>query len=341
MKLSARDAAAFFRKPDPAAPALLIHGDDVMRVALRRQETVAALIGPDGESEMRLTRLQAADLRRDPAALLDAVKAVGFFPGARVALVEDATDALADTLSAALADWRPGDAQIVVTAGALPAKSRLRKLFEGHKTALSAQLFDTPPTRDEIAADLSRAGLRDPDRDAMAALEDLARALGPGDFRQVLDKIALYKLDDPAPLSAADVAANAPASVEADVDEICHVLAEGRSGDIATVMARLQAQGVTPVSLLITGARHFRTLYALASAPGGPAQAIGRMRPPIWGPRRDRMLRQAGQWRLDRLEEALVHITDTDLKLRSAAQHAPAMALVERCFVRLAHLARR
>ena len=36
---------------------LLIFGADPMRVAMKRQEVIAAVIGPEGEAEMRLTRL--------------------------------------------------------------------------------------------------------------------------------------------------------------------------------------------------------------------------------------------------------------------------------------------
>ena len=146
MKLSGRDAAQVFRKPDPACTGYLIYGEDVMRVALRRQDIIAALIGPDGEGEMRLTRMAAADLRKDAAALNDAVKAHGFFPGPRVVLVEDATDGLADTLGHALTDWRAGDAQLIVTAASLTAKSALRKLFEAHRTAHAIGLYDDPPS---------------------------------------------------------------------------------------------------------------------------------------------------------------------------------------------------
>ena len=339
MKLSPRDANAFFARPDPKAAAVLIYGEDTMRVAMKRQELVANITGPEGEAEMRLTRMTGADLRREPALLLDAVKATGFFPGPRAVLVEDATDGLADTFKAALEEWREGDAQIVATAGALQAKSALRKLFEGAKTAFAAALYNDPMGRAEIEAELTRAGLRGVDREAMGALEALARLLTPGDFRQTLEKIALYKLDDPAPLTPDEVALNAPASVEAEIDDVFHVLAEGRTPDIAPVMARLVAQGVQPVTLLIMGMRHFRTLYAISAAPGGPQQGVQSLRPPLFGPRRDRMLRQAERWTADRLEEALDLILQTDLTLRSAGQRAPAMALVERAFVRLAYMA--
>ncbi|WHZ34576.1 DNA polymerase III subunit delta [Sagittula sp. MA-2] len=341
MKLTPRDADAFFRKPDPKAAGLLIYGEDTMRVAMKRQEVVANLTGPGADEEMRITRLNGADLRRDPAALLDAVKATGFFPGARAVVVEEAGDGATDALKAALDDWREGDATIVATGGSLAAKSALRKLFEGSKRAFAAALYNNPLTRSEIEAELKRAGIAEVGRDAMGALEALGRDLTPGDFRMTLEKIALYKLNDSSPLSVAEVELNAPASFESDVDDVFNILAEGRTDEIAPVMQRLSGQGVTPVTLLIMGTRHFRMLYTLVSAPGGPAQGIGRLRPPVFGPRRDRILRQAQGWRLDRLEAALELLLDTDLTLRSAGQKAPAFALVERAFVRLAYLARR
>lgn len=341
MKLSPRDAEAFFRKPDPKMSGLLIYGEDTMNVALKRQQVVAALIGPEGEAEMRLTRLNGADLRKDPAALLDAVKAVGFFPGPRAVLVEEANDHATDALKAALQDWREGDASVIVTGGELKKTSSLRKLFEGARTAVVAALYDEPMSRAQIEDELKRAGIGQVDRDAMGALEVLGRELTPGDFRKTLEKVALYKLDDAAPLTVAEVELMAPASVEADMDDVFYVLADGKTSEIAPIMARLAAQGVTPVTLLIMGARHFRMLYTLASAQGGPAAGIGRLRPPLFGPRRDRILRQAQGWSVERLEMALGLFMDTDLALRSAGQKAPAYALVERAFVRLAHLAGR
>ncbi|MDO9034803.1 MAG: hypothetical protein Q7U51_06330, partial [Methanoregula sp.] len=43
----------YFAKPDPTKAGVLIAGADPMRVALKRQELIAALIGPEGEGEMR------------------------------------------------------------------------------------------------------------------------------------------------------------------------------------------------------------------------------------------------------------------------------------------------
>ena len=340
MKLTPREAEGYFTKPDPDKTGLLIYGADAMRVALKRQQVLAALLGPTAEEEMRLTRIPAGDLRGDPALLLDAVKAVGFFPGSRAVFVEDATDTAAATVLTALEDWAPGDAQIIVTAGQLKASSKLRKAFEGHRSAYAVGIYDDPPSRTEIERVLTQAGLDNIPNEAMSALSELATAISPGDFSQTLEKLSLYKRGDDTALSFADIEACAPQSNEAALDDVLNVVAEGRSGEIGPLIRRLQAQGTNAVTLCIGATRHFRTLYACASDPGGAAQGIGKLRPPVYGKRRDRILRQAQGWGAGKLQTALTVLTDTDLSLRSAGQSAPAMALVERALIRLAMLAR-
>lgn len=111
------------------------------------------------------------------------------------------------------------------------------------------------------------------------------------------------------------------------------VVAGGQAAQIGPVMQRLTAQGVNPTTLCIGAMRHFRTLHRAAIDTSG--------RPQIWGPNRDRMLSQARAWGPMKLETALTVLTDTDLALRSAGATAPAMALVERAFIRLAMLGQR
>ncbi len=333
MKLSTKEATGYFARPDTSKTGLLIYGSDAMRVALKRQQVLAALLGENAEAEMRLSRLNAGDLRKDPALLLDAVKAVGFFPGPRAVFVEDANDTAGPAILAALEDWQPGDAQIVVTAGALKPTSKLRKGFEAHPNTYAAGIYDDPPTRAEIEETLAATGLAAPSGDIMAGLSDLAQALDPGDFRQTLEKLSLYKLNDLSPLSLEDIAACAPTSTEADVDDVLMVVAEAKEHEIGPMMQKLAAQGVSPVGLCIGAMRHFRALHRAACDKSG--------RPTIFGPYRDRMLAQSRQWGAPKLESALTLLTDTDLQLRSAGQHAPGMALVERAFIRLAILAKR
>lgn len=339
MILKGAEIARYLARPDPTRPALLIHGQDAMRVALKRAEAVAALTGPRADEEMRVARLAGADLRRDPALLLDAVKAVGFFPGQRVVLVDDAPDAAAPAIAAAIGEWRAGDAAIVVTASGLGKSSALRKLFEPHPAAVCAPVYDDPPDEAEITRLLAAAGLARVPRDAMRDLLALARALDPGDFRQTVERIALYKLGDPEPLSPAEIAALAPATIEAGVDELIDCVAEGRAESFGPLMRRVETQGIAPTTLCIAALRHFRALHVGAADPRGPASGLGRVRPPVFGPRRDRMIRQAQDWGMRAIEEALHQLIDADLTLRSSSR-APQMAVLERALLRLCMMPR-
>ena len=333
MILKGIEASRYCARPNPAHAGLFVFGADPMRVALRRQEAIAALIGPEGEAEMRLTRIAASDLRKDAAALFDAIKAVGFFPGPRVAFVEDATDGLTDTIAAALKDWRPGDAQITVTAGNLTAKSALKTHFEKHPNAVCIGLYDDPPSREEIEDLLKKAGLVQIDPAAMTDLAALARALDPGDFRQTLEKISLYKWGDASPLMPAEVAAMAPGTIEAEVDDLIIATAEGRAPAIGPLMRRLEGQGTAPVTICIAALRHFRTLHLVAVDPNGinKARVIYKLR--------DAVQRQSNQWGQNRLEQAMALLVETDMTLRSSTK-APAMALMERALIRLAMMKR-
>lgn len=335
MLLKGGEIARYLARPDPSRPGLLIYGHDAMRVALKRAEAVRALVGEKADEEMRLTRMAGGGLKRDPAQLVDAVREVGFFPGPRAVVVEDTPDSAAEAIRAALTEWRQGDAVVVVTAASLSKTSALRKLFETHGQAVTAPVYDDPPGEDEVARWLAEAGLREVPREAMRELMLLARALDPGDLRQTVEKIGLYKHGDPAPLTAEEIALLAPATIEADLDELIHVVAERREGDFGPLMRRIEQQGIAPVTLCIAALRHFRALHLAAADPAGPGVALARARPPVFGPRRDRMARQAQSWGMGPLEEAVSLLLATDMTLRSTSR-APQMPLVERALLRLA-----
>jgi DNA polymerase III subunit delta len=337
MKLSGAEASRYCAKPDPARAGLLIFGADTMRVALKRQEAIAALIGPAGEAEMRLTRIAASDLRKDAALLADATRAVGFFPGPRVAFVEEATDGLTKTIADALQGWQKGDAQIVVTAGNLTGKSTLKTLFEKHLNAVCIGLYDDPPSREEIEAELAKAGLKQIPPEAMTDLTTLARALDPGDFRQTLEKIALYKYGDSSPLTPQEIHELAPATIEAEVDDLLAAVADQNANAIGPLLRRLEGQGVLPVTLCIGALRHFKALHLAVTDSGGIG--AGLMKARVFGPRRDAMQRQAGTWGMHKLESALSLLIETDMTLRSTSR-APTMAVMERALIRLAMMKR-
>lgn len=334
MKLNGRDLAAFLVRPDVRLRGILVHGADDSAVALKREALVRAVAGAAGEGEMRVVRLDPATLRADPAALQDALRARGFFPGPRAVVVADAGDGLAALMGDAIAGAQADDGVLIASAGLLPARSKLRKRFEDAPDAAAVALYADPPGRGEIEAALAAVNLA-ATPDAVQDLVERARALDAGALPPLLAQLALYMRGAPAPLGLADIAACAPQTIDADLDAAVAAVAEGRVGAVGTEFGRLADQGVAATTLCIALGRHFRTLHAAAVAPEGAEAALGRARPPVFGPRRDAMLGQIRAWGVGRLERALSLITETDLALRSGGP-LPDRALLERAALRIA-----
>ena len=182
MKLVGDKANNYFTNPDDSHTAILIYGADSMRVALRRQELLKALLGDNAEEEMRLTRISGSDLRSDPALLLDGLKANGFFPGPRAVFVEGATDTNSAVIDAAMQDWQKGDAVLVLTANQLNARSKLRKMIENNSNSVAIGIYNDPPNEKEIISIVSRYNLNNFESDAKKDLIALGRSLDPRRF---------------------------------------------------------------------------------------------------------------------------------------------------------------
>ena len=333
MKLPGARAAAFCARPDGRKVGALLHGPESTLVALRRRELVAALTEGD---DLRLTRLDGAAAAKDPAEIDAALRARGFFPGRRVVLVEGAGDALARPLGDILAGIGPEDAFLVVTAGSLAARAPLRRLFEGTDALVALGFYPEPPGSEELEALLERAGLGAAlAPEAREALGAAAQAMDRGQLGQLIEKIAVYSLDRGAPVSGEEMAALLPQAAESQLDRLVGAVADGRAEAVGPLMTRLVAAGVAPTAMLIAAGRHFRLLLGLGAAPEGVAAALGKLRPPVFGPRRDALAAQVRRWDPGRLEAAARLVFQADRRLRSRGDR-PDRALVERCLIRVA-----
>ena len=320
---------------------ILFYGSDKMRVALKRQEYLENLLGPTAEQEMRLTRLTGDEVIKDHTAAFDAIKSVGF-PGQRAVLIEDGSDRASKIIFDCIEGWQQSDAQIVVTSGQLKPTSQLRKSFEISKITFAAPIYDNPLTEMEIKTELTRAGIQINDPNIMTGLHNLAKELEPGDFRNTLEKIYLYKLNDKSPLTSQDISACSPISAEASLEDIIYTVSVGAASKISHILKRLEAQGVHPVALCLSFQRHFKLLLRLKSHEGSPTEAISNQKPPIFGPRRNAILSQLRLWNGENLKVALACLVELDLNLRSVARSYPALAMTERIFlIRVAMLAKK
>ncbi len=338
MKLTNRDVTSFFKSPPKGVKGVLIYGNDLMRVSDKRQQFIKSLLGSNAEEEMRLTRISRENLKKAPEQAIDLCKSQGFFPGERALLIEEANETVTDTIMTAIDAWQDGDATIVVTAGSLKPSSSLRKFFEQKKNIFSLPIYDNPMTKFEVEKIIAESGLENVTQEILNLLVTIASELQPGDFRQSVNKLALYKLNDETPVTYRDVVNCTPASNEAAIDEVLNIILAGNEFQVSRILGRLRSQGVLPVTLVIAATRHFKALFSIISNPSGVNAGAAALRPPIYGPRKEMLTSQAQRWGPVKIKNAIKILTTTDLNLRSADQRAPQMALVERHLIRIAML---
>ena len=338
MKLTNRDVTSFFKSPPKGVKGVLIYGNDLMRVSDKRQQFIKSLLGSNAEEEMRLTRISRENLKKAPEQAIDLCKSQGFFPGERALLIEEANETVTDTIMTAIDAWQDGDATIVVTAGSLKPSSSLRKFFEQKKNIFSLPIYDNPMTKFEVEKIIAESGLENVTQEILNLLVTIASELQPGDFKQSVNKLALYKLNDETPVTYRDVVNCTPASNEAAIDEVLNIILAGNEFQVSRILGRLRSQGVLPVTLVIAATRHFKALFSIISNPSGVNAGAAALRPPIYGPRKEMLTSQAQRWGPVKIKSAIKILTTTDLNLRSADQRAPQMALVERHLIRIAML---
>ena len=333
MKLAGREAQRFCAAPDTRLVGALLHGPDSGLVALARATLVEAITGGD---DLRLTRLDGEAARRDPAAVDEALRARGFFPGRRAVLITEAKDGLAKPLGEVLKAVTAEDGFLVVEGAALAGRSALRRLFEADRRLASLGLYPQAPDAEALRRQLEAAGTpHGADDDAMAELLAAAAELDAGAVSQLIEKIGIFSADSDRPLSREEIGPLLPRAADADLDRLLDAVAGGQVAEVGPLVGRLSAAGVPPVRILIAAGGHFRRLLTVASGGGSPDQALARLRPPVFGPRRDAMMRQVRRWGAPRLERAVRLIFAADRAVRSPGER-PDQAIVERALIRLA-----
>ena len=338
MKLPSHDVVSFFNSPPKGITGVLIYGNDPMRVSNKREEFIKSLLGINADKEMRLARISRENLKKAPEQAIDLCKTQGFFPGERALLIEEANETVSDIIIKAIEAWRDGDATIVVTTGSLKPSSSLRKLFETKKNTYSVPIYDNPMTKLEVEKIIEKSGLQNVPKDGFEQLLLVASHLQPGDFKQTIEKLALYKLNDEKSVTYQDIINCAPISNETDIDEVLNVILTGNEFQVNQILGRLSSQGTLPVTLIIAATRHFKTLFSIISNPGGVNAGATALRPPIYGPRKETLINQAQKWGPIKIKMAIKILTATDLQLRSSNQRVPQIALIERLFIRIAML---
>ncbi|MCH7887643.1 MAG: DNA polymerase III subunit delta [Proteobacteria bacterium] len=339
MKLTGARVDSFIRRPDPAARAVLVYGRDGGLVR-ERADALARGVVPDLGDPFRVSELTPAQLSDDPARLADEAAALSFTGGRRVVRVRPITDALAELFQRFLAA-PAGDALVVVEAGDLAKRSRLRLLFEQAANAAAVPCYpdDGVRLRRLIEETLAGPGFSiEPE-----ALDFLESTLG-GDrlaTRAELEKLTTY-MGSERRITLAEVAACVGDSSIITLDGVAFAAAAGDLARLERTLARAYLEGAAPVALLRAMARHLQRLHRAAGlvARGDSADAaMASLRPRPHFSVADAFKRQLTQWSVGRLVGAMEIVLTTEIACKTTG--TPAALVCSRALMRIARAARR
>ncbi|MFQ5348241.1 MAG: DNA polymerase III subunit delta [Rhodothalassiaceae bacterium] len=338
VKVGARALAQTLRSLPGDCRGALLYGRDEGLVR-ERADVIARQVVNDPDDPFRVSRLSAAEIKADPAALADALGALSMTGGRRLVLLDlgsEATSGLGAIVAAALET--PGDAFLLIRAGALAPRHALRTVFEKVPDLLAIACYtDSPDALGHLIDEsLAAAGLAIDS----AARDYLCSQLGQdrAATRQEIEKLVLFKTGDAARrISLADVRA-----VIGDIasSTVFDLVAAVTAGDLAAVDRYLDkafAVGEQPLAILRLLARRLQQIdLVLGHMAAGLSreEALGCLVPRLFFRDRDRFVRDLARWPAARVRAALDRTLEAEADCKTSDM--PAATICARTCLALA-----
>jgi len=339
VKILGAKAESFIKNPDPAIRAVLVYGPD-QGLVHERAVLLAKLIVPDLNDPFCSVEISSGDLKSDPVRLIDEVAAISFTGGGRVIRVPDGSDGIAKLFVEFFADPQ-GDAFIVVEAGILGPRSKLRRTFETSKLGAALACYeDNYRQITEVIREMLSQSQLTATREAIAYLEE---HLGSDRMvtRKELEKLALFK-GEPGEVSLEDAMACVGDNGATSLDSVIYAAAGGDLPGLETALARVLSDSLHPVAILRAIGRHLQRLHLASGAMDkgqSPDQAMKSLRPPIIFKFTNGFRGQLQRWSKVKLAHALELVTEAELDCKSTG--LPAEAICGRALLRIAQAARK
>lgn len=340
MKLQPKAIDGFLRSPDRKVRAVLLYGPDSGLVRDRAQ-TLGKTVVQDLSDPFRVAEFLGRAIADDPARLADEAAAISFTGGRRLIRVRDAEDNATAAFTAFFENLPPGDSLVVVESGDLSARSKLRLLFEGDDAAAAIPCYvEEEASLGRVIADILHGHGLTADPDVLSFLA--ANLVGDRMVaRGEAEKLALY-MGDGKRVRLEDAQACIGDSAALSMDEPVWAAAEGDFATLDRSLARLFAEGTSPVPILRGAQRHFQRLQLLTAqvaAGKSPEAAVESLRPPVFFKLKTRLVKQAGHWSPNHVRQALERLVDAEADCKRT--NMPDETLCARVLFQLASLGAR
>ncbi len=334
--IKSHQADNYIKDPKESVMAYLFHGTDEGRIS----ENAALLAASwskkfgDGGEIIQIDEQRLAD---NPDILAIELRSVPMFGGRTVIRVSHGPRIKPEMIKEIL-DLKPQNL-LIVEAKNLKAGTAFRKLFE--KSSNTAAIACFPDETRDISRLIDEELTKRNITISSSARTLLISLLGAdrGVSRQELSKLALYA-HDKKHISSSDIDQILGDSSQLAYDHLISLVMSGNGKMALEKLERLLASGQTCAGLTTVLGRHLAKLFkirSMADKGGSLADAVARLRPPVYFKQRDALIRHATQFDHDMIKKANRLVQDTVLRSRQRADME--LIATERMIIILAKMA--
>ena len=340
MKITGAAIRRFLEAPDKGIGAVLVFGPN-QSFSHEAAQRLAKLALKGSDDPYSITKLGEDEIKKDGARLADALAAQSLLGGPTLVWARvDGKAADAAILDALEAIERGEPAGfLIVEGGDLSASGELVKTFQAAKHAAAIAFYEeTDAERAQFAKALARELELSFEPDA----EEVFLAALPTDrglARREIEKLALYAHGLGRKVSSDDLGQLLAAESESALDAASLAAAAGRAAQAVESLARIDAlSGVSAIRALERRMLQLNDARALIDGGMNAADAIAKLRPPVFWKERDAVAAQARAWSAKKLSAAFDVLWRAEMRCKVAG--APQDLIAADAFRDVAHLAR-
>ncbi len=320
MKIQGAAIRRFLDKPDKGVRAVLLYGPN-QSFAREAAERLATWALGASDDPYAITKLGEDEIKKDSAKLADALSAQSLLGGPTIVWArvdgKGADSAIVDALESVERGHAGG--YLIVEAGDLGGTNELVKKFTAAKHAAALVFYEeTDAERAQYARAMAkkRGVSLEPDAEHL-----FLAALPPdrGLAKQEIEKLALYAYELGRPLRVEEVGQLLAGEIESALDAASLAAAEGRAGEALEALARIDGlSGVSALRTLLRRLHQLRDARAMIDGGMSAADAVAKLRPPVFWKERDAVIAQARRWTGKKLNAAYDALWSAEIRCKTA-----------------------
>lgn len=310
----------FLEKPDKDVRAVLLYGPNESFSHEAAQKLAAWALGKS-DDPYAITKLSDDEIKKDGAKLADALAAQSLLGGPTIVWARIDGKGADAAIVDALAGIERGQASgyLIVEAGDLGGTAELVKKFTAAGRGAAIAFYEETETEraqyaKALAKELGVAFERDAEEAFLAALPS-----DRGLAKQEIEKLSLYAVGLGRPLNIDDVEQLSASESESALDAASLAAAEGHAAQAVEALARIESvSGVSALRALLRRLHQLRDARMMIDGGMSAADAIGKLRPPVFWKERDAVTAQVRRWTAKKLNVAYDVMWAAELRCKTA-----------------------